>query len=143
MNKGIKVRLKVDLTEYLPGLVIGTEGITIGTNGMWSCVSDRFVGVYFPGKGSLDVLWRSLEIIDKEYLKEVKENEARFLKDLKSASNVVKVVGPRGGFRYISYTFTNSEGIESHVTNAFRKEANKLIEFFNRNGIEITTKIIE
>lgn len=57
MNKGIKIRLRVDLTEYLPGLVVGTEGITIGNQDMWSRGSDRFVGVHFQGKGSLDVLW--------------------------------------------------------------------------------------
>lgn len=140
MNSGIKVRLTVDLTKYKSGLVSGTEGTTIGTYGIWSRGSDRFVGVHFPEKGTLDVLWESLEIIDEEYLKRVKEQENTHFEELKSATEVVKFIGPRGGFRYLSYTYTDSNGIQIQTSNGFRKDADKLIDFFERNGIEIVIK---
>ena len=143
MNQGIKVRLKVDLTKYRPGLVSGTEGTTIGTYGMWSRGSDRFVGVHFPGKGTLDVLWESLEIIDEEYLKRAEEEKNKHLKELKSAKDVVKYVGPRGGFRHLSYTYTDSNGIQVHTSNGFRKDADKLIAFFEKHKIPVITKIID
>jgi hypothetical protein len=112
MQGGIKVRLKVDLTKYRTGLVPGTEGTTIGNYGIWSRGSDRFVGVHFPDKGALDVLWDSLEIIDEEYLKRNEEQRNRYFEKLKSATEVVKCVGPRGGFRHLSYTYTDSNGIQ-------------------------------
>ena len=69
MKDRINVRLKVDLTQYLKGLIVGSEGYTIGNYGIWSRANDNFTGVHFPGIGSLDVLWSSLEIIDEEYLR--------------------------------------------------------------------------
>ena len=71
IEKGMKVKLTVDLTQYAKGLVAGTEGITAGQQGMWSRGSDRFITVRFPGITTLDVLWDSLEIIDEEVLKEI------------------------------------------------------------------------
>lgn len=142
-SKGIKVALKVDLTKYRSGLVSGTEGTTVGTYGMWSRGSDRFIGVHFPGKGTLDVLWDSLEIIDEEYLKRVEERRNTHLEELKSATRVVKHVGPRGGFINLSYTYTNSNGSLIHVSKGFRKEADELIDFFERNGIEVIIKTVD
>ncbi len=142
MNRGVKVRLKVDLTKYKPGLVAGTEGTTIGNHDIWSRGSDRFIGVHFPEKGTLDVLWESLDIIDEEDLKKP-EQENLQLEELKSATEVVKFVGPRGGFRYLSYTYTDSNGIQVHISNGFRKDAEKLIDFFNRNKIKVVIKTVE
>lgn len=96
--------------------------------------------MHFPEKGTLDVLWESLEIIDEEYLKRVKEQENTHFEELKSATEVVKFIGPRGGFRYLSYTYTDSNGIQIQTSNGFRKDADKLIDFFERNGIEIVIK---
>lgn len=101
---------------------------------MWNRGSDRFVGVNFLDKGILNILWESLEIIDKEYLKAAKNRENKHLEELKSVTKVVKFVGPRGGFRYLSYTYINSNGIQVHTSNGFHKEADKLIDFFKRNG---------
>lgn len=36
MKDRIKVRLNVDLTQYLKGLIAGSEGYTIGNYGTWS-----------------------------------------------------------------------------------------------------------
>lgn len=134
----IKVRLKVDLTNYLSGLVIGTEGYTIGQYGMWSRGSDRFVGVDFPGRGKLDVLWESLEIIDEEYLRRALEAEKKWQEALKTAKNVVKRVGPRGGFRSLSFEYVNSDGIKGFYSTAFKSDADKLEELIAEQGISVT-----
>lgn len=99
MHERIQVRLKVDLTQYLKGLVAGSEGYTIGNFGIWSRDSDNFTGVHFPGIGSLDVLWSSLEIIDQKYLEKMEIQRKQRLEEYKSAKNIVKYVGPRGGIQ--------------------------------------------
>jgi hypothetical protein len=71
VERHIKVKLLTDLSKYAPGLVPGVEGHTIGQYGLWSRGSDRFIGVCFPGIAKLDVLWESIEVIDKEYLEEI------------------------------------------------------------------------
>lgn len=142
MSKAIKEHLKANLTKYLSGLVKDMEEITVGLQGMWSHNSDRFVGVHFPGKGTLNVLWKSLEIIDVEFLLESKEKEKRFLEELKSAYDVVKCVGSRCGFKYLSYTFIDSNRIKNTKTNGFLSEAEEIICIFADYGIEIETKIL-
>lgn len=131
------MRLQTDLTKYAPGLVPGLEGYTIGQYGIWSRGSDRFIGVCFPGITTLDVLWDSIEIIDKEYLEELELLERKQREELKSAKNVVKYVGPKGGFRYISYEYTNSEGINGHVSNSSKAGAERLLKKFEEYGIEV------
>lgn len=57
----MKVRLKTDLTEYHPTLVVGIEGVAIGRFGKHSRDFPKaFVGVKFP-EHTLDVLWKDLE----------------------------------------------------------------------------------
>ncbi|MFD0698022.1 hypothetical protein ACFQZT_28510 [Paenibacillus sp. GCM10027628] len=46
-------------------------------------LNDNFTGVHFPGIGSLDVLWSSLEIIDEEYLLEIEERRKQSKKNIK------------------------------------------------------------
>lgn len=142
MKERIQVRLKVDLTEYMKGLVAGTVGYTIGTFGIWSRTSDRFVGVHFPGIGTLDVLWKSLEIIDEDYLREVEEYQKKKYEELKSAKNVVKYIGPRGGFRYFSYEYIDSNGIRMSTSNSYKLESEKLIELFKEFNIPVEIKTI-
>ena len=134
--RNIKVRLKTDLSKYSPGLLPGVEGHTIGRYGLWSRGSDRFVGVCFPGIANLDVLWESLEIIDQEYLEEITLLNKNQMEELKSAKNVVKHVGPRGGFRYLSYEYTSMERINSHVTNGSKMEAERLVKTFKEYGMK-------
>jgi len=137
MNRSIKVRLTQDLTRYHPGLVPGVEGVTVGQYGLWSRGSDRFVGVRFPDIGPFDILWDSLEIVDKEYLTEAAERDKRKWELLKLAKNVVRTVGPKGGFRHISYEYIDEHGTTSHVSNGDRQEAEKLVQFFQKYGIEV------
>lgn len=127
-----KVKLKVDLTRYADGLVEGTEGDTIGAYGMWSRGSDRFVGVKFPGIATLDVLWESLEIIDEDFLKRREEEKQRFKERLKTAYDIKKHVGPRGGFRCLSYSYDGG-----HVSNYFKDESEQIEKIFKEYGKEI------
>ena len=68
IDKGIKVRLKTDLTHYHPDLIPGSEGYTIGVYGQCSRLSPRYTGVWFPGIRIVDVDCAALEIIDEIYL---------------------------------------------------------------------------
>jgi hypothetical protein len=51
--------------------------------------------------------------------------------------SAVRTVGPRGGFKYVSYEHLEENGIPCHVSNGDRQAAEELIEFFRRHGIEI------
>ncbi len=61
-----RVKLKVDLTKYDSRCKKGEMGWTIPDFkvGIWGS-QDRFVAVKFDNGASLDVLWESLERIDK------------------------------------------------------------------------------
>lgn len=137
----VQVRLTTDLTRYHPRLEAGVEGVTIGQYGIWSRGSDRFVGVSFPGIGTFDVLWASLEIIDETYLAEAARRKAERMEALKSAVNVVRTRGPRGGFRYLSYQFIAADGVRNSVSTANRTEAEELIDFFNQHGIAVREEV--
>jgi hypothetical protein len=143
MNDRIQVRLKADLTQYLKGLVAGTEGYTIGNYGIWSRANDNFTGVHFPGVGTLDVLWSSLEIIDKEYLEEMERLRKQRLEEYKTARDIVKYVGPRGGFKGLSFEYTDSNGIKVHYSNGFKQESEKLIEYFKELNLKIEEKLMK
>jgi hypothetical protein len=139
MKPGVRVKLKVDLTKYLEGAVIGTEGTTIGEYGMWSRSMDSFTGVNFDGLGCLDVLIESFEIIDPIYLKEIEQKRIKFLEDLKSAKNIEVTLGPRGGFKHLHYEYL-SDGINHNTGNGFKKDAEELIEHFISLNKEIKYK---
>ena len=138
----IKVRLKTDLTKYKKGLIAGTEGVTVGRQGMWSRGSDRFITVCFPNIATLDVLWESLEIIDEDVLREQEAQQKQFDKNLKTAHDVVLRLGPRGGFRYLSYSYTDlKSGCSVHTSIGFRKEAYQIMEKMKSYNIPIREKI--
>lgn len=56
---------------------------------------------------------------------------------LKSARNVVKRVGPRGGFRFLSYEYVNEHGTAVHTYAGSRAEAERLEAVFARHGIPV------
>lgn len=143
MSERIMVSLKVDLTRYGEGLLRGSKGYTIGNYGEWSRGSDRFVGVCFPGVKTLDVLWESLEIIDEEYLKEKEMVEDRKKEELKNATDVIKYVGPRGGFRYLCYSYKTADGILCNTSSDSKKSSEILINYFVENGIEVKKEILK
>jgi hypothetical protein len=143
LGERIQVKLKVDLSKYLKGLVAGTEGYTIGTYGMWSRGNDNFIGVHFPGIGSLDVLWSSLEIIDEKYLKEVELQKKQRMEEYKTAQDIIMCVGPRGGFKGLRFVYTDMNGITVNQWVAFKPEADRLIEYFNELKLPITEKLMK
>lgn len=135
--RSIAVRLLVDLTRYHPALLRGAEGRTTERNGLWSRANDRFVPVVFPGAGTVDVLWASLEIIDATYLAEMAARHTEKIDALRTARNVVKVLGPRGGFKYLSYEYTDKSGVICHVGTTFRTEGDELIALLKGYGIAV------
>lgn len=139
MERQIQVRLKADLTRYHPGLTHGVEGYTIGAFGTWSRGSDRFVGVCFPGITTLDVLWEGLEIIDPARLAEIDEENAAREREWLRASNVVKHLGPNGGFKGLSYQSTTDDGGACGCTYGplSRETAQEAEAFFRAHGIPI------
>lgn len=140
MDRHVKVKLKTDLSKYATGLLPGIEGYTVGQYGMWSRNSDRFIGVCFPGIATLDVLLESLEIIDNEYHEETTSLHEKRMAELKSARNVVKYVGPRGGFRY---EYTSDDGVTTYASKGFKSDADKLIEIFEQYGINVEIRTIQ
>jgi hypothetical protein len=78
-------------------------------------MGDRFVLVKFPGLTTLDVLWQSLEITDKERLAEIEEYEKKKEESLKKATEVLLLVGPRGGYKSLSYRAT-LDGLSSSTS---------------------------
>lgn len=103
---------------------------------MWSRGSDRFVGVRFPEAGVHDILWSSLEIIDEDYLRERAAAKEREREALKTATNVVLHLGPRGGFRSLSYEY-QEDGITRHVSQGFRESADELLGIFREYSIPV------
>ncbi len=137
MTENIKVRLKTDLTRYNPKLVIGVEGVTVGQTGMWSRGSDRFIGVNFPEIGTFDILWEGLEIIDQEYLAKMKKQKDEEAEALKTATDVVKYVGPNGGFQCLRYTYTGPDGRICSTSQGFRAKAEEIESLLRAYNIPI------
>ena len=52
----------------------------------------------------------------------------------------MRVVGPRGGFKYLSYEYTSEDGIQQHVSTAFRSDADELVDLFERYGITVAER---
>lgn len=128
----LPVKLTTDLTRYHPSLIKGVEGVTVGRSRM----GDRFVMVQFP-ETTLDILWQSLKITDEDYLAEKKKEYEEYMECLESATNVYRLIGPRGGFRELHFTYTNKEGEEVKDKTGFREKNRELTEFFEERGIKI------
>lgn len=142
MGEHVKVKLLVDLTKYAKGLTAGAEGVTVGRGGSWSRASDRFVTVSFPGIATLDVLWDSLQIIDEEVLQEQARQEEAFIESLKTAKDVVLHLGPRGGFRALSFVYKDQEtGCQIHSSVGFRDKAYKIKEILESYHIPVREEI--
>lgn len=141
MEEQVKVKLLVDLTKYVDGLVKGSKGYTVGNKGMWSKSNDNFVTVCFPNIATLDVLWKSLEIIDEDYLKRAEEWNKKWKEQLKTARCVELHLGPRGGFRCLQFEYLDANGMVIHYANAFKNESINIIETFKAYNIKIETII--
>jgi len=136
----VKVRLIHDLSRYNSELKIGTEGFTVEAEGMMSRSNDNFVSVFFPGIETRDIMWRSLEIIDENFLAAREKEKQEELDGLKEAYDVVKTIGPKGGFRNISYLYVNSSGKVSRVSKNNKIEAEVIESILNQ--LNITIKVV-
>ena len=65
--------------------------------------------------------------------------EAKY-EPLKTARNVVKRVGPQGGFRSLEYEYINEHGTSVHATTSVKAEAEQLEAFFARQSIPVTVE---
>lgn len=104
-KRPVRVRLNDDLRRYHAHLVPGSEGSMLpgAKVDMWGS-QDRFGAVRFDCCGAmLDVLLTGVTILDEEYLRELAEARAAELASLKDAREVELRLGPRGGFRSLSY----------------------------------------
>ena len=59
------------------------------------------------------------------------------LEPLKTAQNVVKMVGPQGGFRGLSYDYVNERGTMVHTSTGSKTEAERLETFFAKHNIPV------
>ncbi len=136
---GCRIRLTCNLQKYNPKLVVGVEGTILRSE---SRLGDRFCQVSFDDIGVIDCLYDGLDVVRSiEYNERAKAYEDRSMAELKTASNVVLYTGPRGGFKYLSYT-TMSNGISCSLSNGDKSSAESIIAKFKTLGIPVTTSIV-
>lgn len=94
-----RVRLLCDLTTYDKRLVVGSLGHTTGRDGQWGSMISYDCGAY------LDTIYTSLEEVDDACPGPDDPAGYRQWKDdrLRKATDVRVQLGPRGGFRSLSY----------------------------------------
>lgn len=124
----IRVRLNTDLTKYDNRLTIGIEGYAISNSRM----GDRFVIVKFDTGACIDVLWDSLDIIDKNELDRIEKAKNEHIEKLKYAKNVILYKGPRGGFKGLSYVYPGGS-----MYDGFRDSAMRDLEIIKSYGIHV------
>jgi hypothetical protein len=142
LSVNLKVRLTTDLTRYHPSLRPGVEGFAIGPYGMWSRDSDRFTGVRFP-QTTIDVLWSGLEVIDEEYLQAKEEERQQALREAAHAADVVRYVGPRGGFRYLFYRVPEPNGGRRDLRVYSQTRADELLGAMAAAGIAVREQTVD
>jgi hypothetical protein len=59
---------------------------------------------------------------------------------LKSAKNVIKSIGPKGGFRSLSYEYVNEQGEKAYGSTGSKAEADRLEDFFAKHNIQVIQK---
>lgn len=140
--KDISVKLIKDLSQYRTGLIPGINGITLGEQGALSRSNDNFITVRFENNTVLDVLWSNLEIIDKIYLKESEERRKEYLMELKTSNNIIKYIGPRGGFKYLSFKYISKDGTRIYTSIAFKNKAEELLKVFSEYNLNVEIKTL-
>lgn len=118
----IKVKLNSDLDHYRFGLSCGLIGYTLG-NPYKDDTYTAVIQVYFEEIDAIiPVVLDKLDIIDDEYLKFLKKRESQCLKSLKNATDIIKYVGPRGGFKKLSFTLGKERLVFTERTMALKIE---------------------
>jgi hypothetical protein len=116
----MRVRLIKDLSQYDEHLVVGAEGIARENKVTFTAWEQPMVEVKIPGAKALPIGWNALEIIDKGFWKD-KE------RDIKQATKILLVKGPRGGFKFMRIWSIDRKGIERIYTTDVKHEAEKLL----------------
>ena len=135
---GAVVELTDNLIRYHPSLAIGTHGIITNYQ---SRLGDRFAIVSFPKAGNMDVLYKGLKLVkNDEYHQRNVIFQADHKKQIAASFNVSYVTGPRGGFRYLEYSYKTDTGttIERNLTD--KTDAELWLRNFKAAGINVTRK---
>jgi hypothetical protein len=62
---------------------------------------------------------------------------------LKNAKNVIKWLGPQGGFRYLSYDLPDEDGKLNNRTVHMKSDAIALENFFEQHGIAVESRKVK
>ena len=65
------------------------------------------------------------------------DNRWKRFKHIRDILKVIRLKGPKGGFRQLSYSYTDDRGIQCSTNVSDREEAADLEEFFKMKGVEI------
>lgn len=141
----LHVRLLVDLSSYHRALTINTTGIVVEFEGknLWTLDSERYWQVRFPQAGIWDILPNGLEILDADFLAlleaKKREREEAFLRLVQEGkiSEVEHCVGPRGGFKYLSWSHPGGG-----TSTGDKKEAERLLALFAKYKIPVTKRTL-
>lgn len=131
-----RVTLRNDLTRYHGHLTPGATGkllpqVKVGDSGSL----DHFGAVRFDCCGAtLDIVLKALDIEGAE--EEAAARDAQLREDLKTTTEAVLTVGPRGGFRslYISYN-------RGHLGIGFREEGERALDILREHGIKVERRV--
>lgn len=126
----MRVKLIADLTRYDSRLTRGQEG-NAGDFG----ATDNLVWVSFDAGPRIQVLWKSLEIIDAEHLAMAKASREKEEADVARATDVVLRLGPNGGFQDLSYRVDGPP--KAYVCCGFRDKAERLMAIMRTNNVPI------
>lgn len=132
----IKVKLNSDLTHYMSSLEAGLVGYTMG-NAYKDDTYTAVIDVSFENGTTASITLDKLDIIDEDYLNFLKNKEEEFLNSLTSATNIVKRVRPRGGFKKLTFEYDLGS-----LTFYDRESASKVIEKLEELGKEIKEEIV-
>ncbi|MGD6964006.1 hypothetical protein ACQCVB_17455 [Fictibacillus phosphorivorans] len=130
----IKVQLKDDLTRYHPLLTPGVVGYTTDRNP----INDCFVYVQFYSiRTPQNILWKSLTIIDEEYLEEKRKKREMMIESLKENGNVELHWHHNGSFKKLSYQYRNKKNKRHFFCNCFSDLSAELYAEMRKAGIKV------
>lgn len=131
----VEVELSADLTSYHPSLVKGCKGTIVS----WTASVDFMARVRFREAGIMEINWRSLKIVDEEYLRQASERRKEEEEELLTATNVVLKLGPAGGFKYLSFVVRQKNGktLNTGIGYEGRQLAKRYLDFFREHEIDV------
>lgn len=137
-NRPIRARLLCDLTAYGDDLVKGAEGRIVDWD---SCYGDNFVVMDFKQTKEIDIVFKSIEILDKSYINYVERREKEEMEKLPSAISAALVVGPRGGFKYFRVDVPEKKKIKTYTTTC-KEKAQHYIRILQSYNIRVQERIL-